>query len=99
MSTQTQFTAKSAEEFLKKYATVVGTNKAIEDKNSDFLLKYATVVGTPEAVAIYAPTEPAVVSDDTEDPVEPTVPPTNPEEGSETGDVTGDPVVEGEENE
>lgn len=50
MSTQTQFTAKSAEDFLKKYATVVGTNKAVEDKNSDFLLKYATVVGTPEAV-------------------------------------------------
>lgn len=58
MSTQTQFTAQSAEEFLKKYATVVGTNKAIEDKNTDFLLKYATVVGTPEAVEIYAPTEP-----------------------------------------
>lgn len=53
MSTQTQFTAKRAEEFLKKYATVVGTNKAIENKNSEFLLKHATVVGSPEAVETF----------------------------------------------
>lgn len=99
MSTQTKTPAELAEEFLKKYATVVGTDKAIEDKNSEFLLKYATVVGTPEAVATYAPTEPAVVSDDTEEPVEPTVPSTDPEEGTETIEGTGDPVVEGEENE
>lgn len=66
MSTQTQFTAESAEEFLRKYATVVGTIKAIEDKNSEFLLKHATVVGTPEAVATYIPAEPATVSDDTD---------------------------------
>lgn len=66
MSTQTKTPAELAEEFLKKYATVVGTNKAIEDKNSDFLLKYATVVGTPEAVETYAPTEPTDPEEGTE---------------------------------
>lgn len=84
MSTQTKTPAELAEEFLRKYATVVGTDKAIEDKNSDFLLKYATVVGTPEAVATYAPTEPTE--------------PTDPEEGSEIVDVGGDPMDDGEEN-
>lgn len=83
MSTQTKTPAELAEEFLKKYATVVGTNKAIEDKNSEFLLKYATVVGTPEAVETYAPTE--------------TTEPTDPEE-TEIIDVGGDPIEEGEEN-
>lgn len=66
MSTQTKTPAQLAEEFLKKYATVVGTNKAIEDKNSDFLLKYATVVGTPEAIETYAPIEPTDPEEGTE---------------------------------
>lgn len=82
MSTQTQFTAESAEEFLKKYATVVGTNKAIKDKNSEFLLKHTTVVGSPEAVATYIPAEPAAVSDNTDNT------PTETQTVEETVDTT-----------
>lgn len=50
MSTQTKTPAQMAEEFLKKYATVIGTLDAIKEKDKKFLLKYATVIGTPEAV-------------------------------------------------
>lgn len=50
MSTQTQTPAQMAEDFLKKYATVIGTLDAIERKDREFLLKYFTVVGAPEAI-------------------------------------------------
>lgn len=74
MSTQTEKTpAQLAEEFLKKYATVIGTLDAIKEKDRNFLLKYATVVGTPEAVETYAPAEPEEVIepiDVTGDPVD-----------------------------
>lgn len=50
MSTQTQTPAQIAEDFLKKYATVIGTLDAIERKDREFLLKYFTVVGAPEAI-------------------------------------------------
>ena len=66
MSTQTKTPAELAEDFLKKYATVVGTNKAIEDKNRDFLLKYATVVGSPAEIDLVAPEDsgdPEVIDD------------------------------------
>ena len=53
MSTQTEKTQiQLAEEFLRKYATVIGTLDAIKEKDKQFLLKYATVVGTPEAVNV-----------------------------------------------
>lgn len=74
MSTQTEKTpAQLAEEFLKKYATVIGTLDAIKEKDRNFLLKYATVVGTPEAVETYAPAEPEEVIepiDVTGDPID-----------------------------
>ena len=50
MSTQTKTPAELAEEFLIKYATVIGSLDAIKEKDKQFLLKYATIVGTPEAV-------------------------------------------------
>lgn len=50
MSTQTKTPAELAEEFLKKYATVIGTLDAIKEKDKQFLLKYATIIGTPEAI-------------------------------------------------
>lgn len=87
MSTQTEKTpAQLAEEFLRKYATVIGTLDAIKEKDREFLLKYATVVGSPAAIDVVAP-------ETSEDPEEPT----DPEEGTAVGG--DDPIVEGEENE
>lgn len=78
MSTQTQTPAELAEEFLRKYATVIGTLDAIERKDRDFLLKYATVVGSKDAIDLVAPETT-------------TVPPTDPEgDGTETGNIGGD---------
>lgn len=73
MSTQTKTPAQMAEEFLRKYATVIGTLEAIEKSDKAFLLKYATVVGTPEAVETYTSTDPEEVVepvDITGDPVD-----------------------------
>lgn len=100
MSTQTKTPAELAEEFLRKYATVIGTLDAIKEKDREFLLKYATVVGSPAAIDVVAPETSDDPSETSEDPVEPTVPttdPTDPEEGTVVGG--GDPIVEGEENE
>lgn len=91
MSTQTEKTpAQLAEEFLRKYATVIGTLDAIDKGDKAFLLKYATVVGSPEAIKNLPDAgQPTTVSDDT---------PTDTEEGTETIEEIDDPVVE-EENE
>ena len=56
MSTQTQKTPiQLAEDFLKKYATVIGTLDAIKEQDRDFLLKYATVIGSKDAIDLVAP--------------------------------------------
>jgi hypothetical protein len=102
MSTQTEKTpAQLAEEFLRKYATVIGTLEAIDKSDKTFLLKYATVVGSPKAIEdLPDPGQPAIISDD-ETPEVPVVPPTDPEdEGTETGDIGGEGMEdEGVENE
>lgn len=55
MSTQTKTPAQLAEDFLKKYATVIGTLDAIKEKDREFLLKYATVVGSKDSIDLVAP--------------------------------------------
>ena len=65
MSTQTKTPAQLAEEFLRKYATVIGTLKAIEDGDRPFLLKYATVVGSPAAIDLVAPEDPGAPTGET----------------------------------
>ena len=106
MSTQTEKSpAQLAEEFLRKYATVIGTLDAIKEKDRKFLLKYATVVGSPAAIDLVAPeTDPTSVISDDETPEVPVVPPTDPtdpeDEGTETGDIGGEGMEdEGVENE
>lgn len=94
MSTQTQKTpVQLAEDFLRKYATVIGTLEAIEKPDRTFLLKYATVVGSPAAIDLVAPeTDPtSVVSEDEtpEVPTDPITPPTEPEEPTEPTDPAG----------
>jgi hypothetical protein len=80
MSTQTEKTpAQLAEEFLRKYATVIGTLDAIDKSDKTFLLKYATVVGSPKAIEDLPDAgQPTTVSDDDETPEVPVVPPTDP---------------------
>lgn len=65
MSTQTQKTpAQLAEDFLRKYATVIGTLEAIDKSDKTFLLKYATVVGSPKAIKDLPDAgQPAIISD------------------------------------
>lgn len=67
MSTQIQKTPEQlAEDFLRKYATVIGTLDAIKDKDRTFLLKYATVVGSKDAIDLVAPEDsgdPVVIDD------------------------------------
>ena len=100
MSSQTKTPAELAEEFLRKYATVIGTLDAIERKDREFLLKYATVVGSPAAIDLVAPeTDPtSVVSEDEtpEVPTDPITPTTEPEEPTEPTDPAG--VGEGTDN-
>ena len=76
MSTQTEKTpVQLAEEFLRKYATVIGTLEAIEKPDRKFLLKYATVVGSPAAIDLVAPEpDPTSVEPDDENPDVPTDP-------------------------
>ena len=91
MSTQTKTPAQLAEEFLRKYATVIGTLDAIDKSDKTFLLKYATVVGSPKAIEDLPDAgQPTTVSDDDETPevpTEPTVPPTEPEEPTDPAGV------------
>lgn len=99
MSTQTEKTpAQLAEEFLRKYATVIGTLEAIDKSDKTFLLKYATVVGSPKAIKDLPDAgQPTIISDDEtpEVPTDPIVPPTEPEEPAEP-EVPTDPAGVGE---
>jgi hypothetical protein len=89
MSTQTEKTpAQLAEEFLRKYATVIGTLDAIDKSDKTFLLKYATVVGSPKAIEDLPDAEqPTIISDD-ETPEVPVVPPTEPTDPAGVGEGT-----------
>ena len=91
MSTQTQKTpAQLAEDFLRKYATVIGTLEAIDKSDKTFLLKYATVVGSPKAISDLPDAgQPTIISDD-ETPEVPVVPPTDPTDPTDTTDPTDD---------
>ena len=92
MSTQTQTPAQMAEEFLRKYATVIGTLEAIDKSDKTFLLKYATVVGSPKAIEDLPDAgQPTTIDGETpEVPTDPTDP-TDPEgDGTETGDIGGE---------
>lgn len=86
MSTQTEKTpAQLAEEFLRKYATVIGTLEAIDKSDKTFLLKYATVVGSPKAIKDLPDAgQPTTIDDET-----PEVP-TDPEEPTDPTDPTDD---------
>ena len=89
MSTQTEKTpVQLAEEFLRKYATVIGTLEAIEKPDRKFLLKYATVVGSPAAIDLVAPEpDPTSVEPDDENPDVPTNP-TDPTDDAGAGEGT-----------
>lgn len=105
MSTQTQKTpAQLAEDFLRKYATVIGTLEAIDKSDKTFLLKYATVVGSPKAINDLPDAgQPTTIDDETPevptDPTDPNLPPTDTEDdGTETGEIRGDGMGEDDED-
>ena len=96
MSTHTNTPVQLAEEFLRKYATVIGTLEAIENQDRNFLLKYATVVGSKDAIDLVAPEDsddPTVIDD------QGGTGSTGSTGGTGTIEGSGDPIIEGEENE